>query len=160
VTRRGARLTAVWALVMAALATGGCKSPIDWLNDRAPRTTTVGARVAFANGEVLFYRYTQGTWCGEGVSYGGGGGSGHGPCDSMGGLTMSGNATGGLAMLYGRVNDPAITKVVLTLDSGTTVNASLGDGVWYVLFPAATDIPRATKLEGFYVDGNRIYSMF
>lgn len=155
----GARLISACTLLALALVLSGCQSPLDWLSERAPRASTVAARVPLKNGEMLFYRYKQGVFCGEGFSYGRDGGGAQLRCDRVGGLTFAGHGLADLSVLYGRVEVPGVTTVVLTLDSGEEITATLGDGMWYMIFPGQATFPRPTKIEALDEAGKIVASI-
>lgn len=150
------------ALLLLPLLLTGCAAVSYGLRKAGlepKRVTTVGARVPLNNGQTAtFYHFKQGSECGAGVTYPGGGGEGTLSCGRMGLLTVGFIGNSDLAAFYGRVNDPAVARVDLTFADGQTHQAIVGNGLWYLMLPGQGPRPDLRQIQARDASGQIIYS--
>jgi hypothetical protein len=103
-------------------------------NTGAPLTVT--GPVTLPNGaQLAVFTYRKGTACGDGTLYveqgRGSGGQGEGDCRP---LSLSAGTLGTKgSILYGRVDQPGVAKVMVTFPNGEEHQATLGNGAWYIV---------------------------
>ncbi len=145
------------ASILLLLLVSGCGTvarllhdPITDVEERLGVPVQIVAEDQFPGGRVTFYTFTDGKQCGEGYvikgSNGGGGGSAARPCNGPQepfdvGVGGSGRDSGALAVLYGRISDPRITRILVTLQGRAPTEARVVHGLWYLLLPGVAPGP-------------------
>jgi hypothetical protein len=166
------RIRHILVLTLAGLVLAGC----GWLDKVDPlasvrrdlgASVTEAGRVTVGGQRVVFFWYQKGNDCGTGhvLLDSGGAGWGGGACANNAGISLPSAGAGSLpngmmlATLEGRLNNPSVDKVTITLADGTAVPAEVGGGMYFAAYVApggAQGPPDVVRVQGFDKDGKMV----